>query len=179
MDKKIKNIALTGIFAAIICLVTGLPFLHIPTGINDGYLHFGDSMIYLAACVLPFPYPLFAAGIGGALADLLAGSAVWAPVTAIIKALNTIPFLLIFKWMKSEKDAFCILRPKTAVGSVVSGVITVFGYYIAEGLMYSFPSAWLSVPVSCLQAVGSTLIFVLFAAALDKAHFKMSLTTGR
>ena len=50
---------------------------------------------------------------------------------------------------------------------VASGLITVFGYLLAEGLMYSFPSAWTSVPFSVVQSVGSAVLFAAAGAALD------------
>ena len=80
--KSIINLAMGAVFAALIALMTSQ--IKMPTGINEGYLHFGDCMIYLAACTLPLPYALLAAAIGGATADILAGAAVWAIPTAII-----------------------------------------------------------------------------------------------
>ena len=78
-------------FAALIIVAT--IFIRVPIGINEGYIHVGDSMIYLAACLLG-PYAAIAAVIGGAFADILAGAAAWALPTAIIKACNTIPFIV-------------------------------------------------------------------------------------
>ena len=46
MNNKVKKICLTGLMAALITVCTA--FIKIPTGINSGYLHFGDSMIYIA-----------------------------------------------------------------------------------------------------------------------------------
>ena len=43
-NKKVVKICFTGLMAAIIAVFTA--FVKMPTGINDGYLHFGDSMIY-------------------------------------------------------------------------------------------------------------------------------------
>ena len=89
--QSVKKITFTALFAALIAVMTA--FIKMPTGINEGYLHFGDSMIYLAGCLLG-PWAALAAAIGGALADILAGAAVWAPATAIIKALNAVPFIV-------------------------------------------------------------------------------------
>ena len=50
---------------------------------------------------------------------------------------------------------------------VVSGLITIFGYLLAEGLMYSFPSALTSVPFNIVQAVGSAIVFIIVGLALD------------
>lgn len=167
--KTIIDIALTAVFAALITLCTSQ--IKVPTGINDGYLHFGDSMIYLAACTLPLPYGMLAAAIGGGLADVLAGVPVWAPATAIIKALNVLPFALVYvcRLTKSQNK---LLNKWTVFMPLASGAVTVLGYLLAEGLMYSFASAVLSVPMSLIQAVGSAVIYYLAAAALDRLNFK-------
>lgn len=57
-------ITVTGLFAAMIALMTAYIF-HIPYGANGGYIHFGDALIYIAAVLLPRPYALAAAAIGG------------------------------------------------------------------------------------------------------------------
>jgi hypothetical protein len=46
-------------------------------------------------------------------------------------------------------------------------LITIFGYLLAEGLMYSFPSALTSVPFSIVQATGSAILFILVGYTLD------------
>jgi hypothetical protein len=53
---------IAAIFTALVFVVTA--YLHIPT--NNGYIHVGDGLIYLAACILPLPYAM-AVGAGGAL----------------------------------------------------------------------------------------------------------------
>ncbi len=163
-NKKVIKICLTGLMAAIIAVSTA--FIKVPTGINDGYLHFGDSMIYLAACLLG-PLGALSAAIGGALADILAGAAVWAIPTAIIKALNAVPFILMSSLYKKKKSKNKIINAYTVPMVIVSGLITIFGYLLAEGLMYSFPTAWTSVPFSIIQATGSAVVFIIIGLALD------------
>ena len=160
----LKKITLTAIFAALIAVMTA--FIKVPTGINEGYLHFGDSMIYLAGCLLG-PYGIIAAALGGALADVLAGAAVWAIPTAIIKACNSVPFIIATAMYVKNKGSHKIIHLSTLLMTVVSGLITVFGYLIAEGLMYSFPSALTSVPFSIIQATGSAIVFILVGYTLD------------
>ncbi|MBQ5994474.1 MAG: TIGR04002 family protein [Clostridia bacterium] len=169
MNKNIKalhNTVLTALFAALIAVATA--FIKFNTGINNGYLHFGDSFIYTAACILPLPYSCAAAFIGGGLADLLAGAAVWAPFTAVIKAVNVLVFRAVFKRARTER--FAGLRSFAA--ALLSGVFTVLGYLLSEGLLYSFPTAVTSVPFSIIQAVGSLAVFMLLGKALDKIDFK-------
>ena len=80
---KMRCLTLTGLMAAMITMMTAY-ICHIPIGVNGGYIHFGDSIIYLAAVLLPTPYALAAAAIGGGLADLMTAP-MWAPAPLIIK----------------------------------------------------------------------------------------------
>ena len=66
---RIRIAALTAMFASLIIVTTA--YIKIPAPL--GYTHVGDSMIYLSAAILPGPFGFFAAAIGGAMADLLAG----------------------------------------------------------------------------------------------------------
>lgn len=163
------KMCLTGLMAALIAVFTA--FVKIPTGINNGYLHFGDSVIYLAGCIVG-PFGIISAAIGGALADIMAGVAVWAVPTAIIKALNCLPFVLATRYYTKKKGCFKIVNAYTVTMTVVSALITVFGYLLAESLMYSFPTALTSVPFSIVQAMGSGVIFVLMGKALEKAKIE-------
>ena len=159
-NNKVKRVCITGLMAALVCVATA--FIKMPTGINSGYLHFGDSMIYLAGCLLG-PWASLAAAIGGALADVISGAPQWAPATAVIKALNAVPFILVCRNTNHK-----IITKMTVPMTIVSGLITIGGYLLAEGIMYSFPTAITSVPFSCIQAVGSAIVFIIVGAVLDK-----------
>ncbi len=171
--RRLNNLVLTALFAALITVFTA--YIKINTGINNGYIHFGDSLIYLCACLLPVTNVLIGAAVGGAFADLLAGAAVWAPFTAVIKALNALTVALIYR-SKLNRNKSRILTPASASAGAASGIVTIAGYYIAEGILYSFPTALTSVPFSIVQAIGSSVIFIIIAAALDKAEFKKRIT---
>ena len=86
--KNIRLMCVAGVFTALVFIVTA--YLHIPT--NNGYIHVGDALIYLSACILPLPYAM-AVGAGGALlADCLTGYAIWAPGSLLIKAATALLF---------------------------------------------------------------------------------------
>lgn len=70
MNSQVKKLTFTALMAAMITIFTAY-ICHIPVGQNGGYIHFGDSLIYIAACLLPWPYAMTAAAIGGGMADLL------------------------------------------------------------------------------------------------------------
>lgn len=170
--RSILRISQTAIFTAIILLATSL--LKLTTGLGEGYIHFGDAFIYLSACVLPFPYCLIAGALGGALADVLSGFAIWAIPTAIIKMLIALPFGLVCKKYKTGK----ILSKKTMLMTIISGLVTIFGYFVAECILYSIGSATLSLVGNTIQAVSSGIIFIIIASALDKFSFKRRFKNG-
>ncbi len=166
---NVKKICLTGVMAALVTVCTA--FVKIPTGINSGYVHFGDSMVYISGCILG-PWALLASAIGGALADVLAGAPQWAVATAVIKALNSVPFVIMSAQYRKKNNRVKVVNKYTAPMTVVSGVITVLGYLVAEGIMYSFPSAVGSVPFSIVQAVGAAVIFFVVGKVFDKANLQ-------
>ncbi|MCL2030714.1 MAG: TIGR04002 family protein [Oscillospiraceae bacterium] len=162
MNRPIKRLALSAVLAAMTLALTSLG--KIPVG--NGYLHLGDSVIYLAACVLPFPYAALAAAVAGALSDALGGYAVYILPTLMIKALITLPFT-----PKSDT----ILTRRNAMMVFPAGAITVAGYFMAGRILFGWPGAMAGLPGDTLQAAGSAVLFLVFAAALDKAKLKKTL----
>ena len=59
--ENLHQLVTTALFAAAITVMTAY-MLHIPIP-TGGYIHLGDTLIYLAACLLPFPYAAAAATI--------------------------------------------------------------------------------------------------------------------
>ena len=59
--ENLHQLTVTALFAAAITVMTAY-MLHIPIP-TGGYIHLGDTLIYLAACLLPFPYAAAAATI--------------------------------------------------------------------------------------------------------------------
>ena len=159
----LKLLVSSALFAALICVVTGY-ILHIPIGTAGGYVHIGDAFIFLAAALLPTPWALAAAVLGGCLADLLTGAAIWIPATAVVKALIALPF-------SCRGDR--LLTRRNLLAALVSMPISCGGYYLAEVLMFgSWAAPLASIPVSLIQYGGSALVFILAALALDRAKLK-------
>lgn len=162
--KSLRNIVLSAVFAAIIFVATAyLPRLPILGGAG-GYVHVGDTFIYLAASVLPLPYAMVAGAIGGALADALTGYVVWAPATFIIKALMALPF---------HSTGTKIASPRNIIASAVSGLVCTAGYYIYEALLItSFAVAAASLPFNLIQGLISTVLFAAVGFAFDRLKLK-------
>jgi len=121
----------------------------------------GDAMIYLSGLLLG-PWAFLAASIGAAFSDLASGVATYAIPSAIIKFLIAIPFVALYN--KSNK----LLTVWTALCTILSGAITVGGYYVADLVLYR-EGAIADIPANAIQAVGSAVVFIVLALALDKA----------
>ncbi|MDR2770925.1 MAG: ECF transporter S component [Clostridiales Family XIII bacterium] len=79
-----EKLILTGLLTALIAVTTGV--IAIPVPFTNGYVHPGDSMIFMAVLILGRRRGALAAGLGSAIADSLLGYFIWAPFTLVIKA---------------------------------------------------------------------------------------------
>ena len=139
--------------------------IRIPTLGTNGYINTGDAVVLVSAWLMGNPFGAFAAGIGSALADLLAGYPTYIPGTAIIK------FLMAFAAAAVFNGTIKINMPKTAsyiLSSVTAEVIMVLGYFLYESaiLGYGLAAAAASVGSNVIQGVtcivlGNALIHVL------------------
>ena len=158
-----KLTCLSGIFSALVFVITA--YLHIPT--YNGYVHCGDGVIFLAACILPIPYSIIVGALGALLADLLTGFAIWAPASMIIKGLLALLFTC-----KSNK----IITKRSLVMLLPAALISAAGYYLYEALIFgSFIASLSGIPGSLVQAVASSILFVVVGLAMDKYKFKKKL----
>nr|MBQ8252149.1 TIGR04002 family protein [Lachnospiraceae bacterium] len=159
---KIKYMAMSGIMAAIITLTTAY-ICHVPIGINGGYIHLGDAFIYFAAAMLPLPYALATAAIGGGLADLLTAP-LWAPATIVIKMLLVLPFSRKSPRFISKRNIM-----STIAGYFVSG----FGYYAAETLLFEEGAVFaVTMAQTFVQSAGSAVVFIMLGLTMDKMRMK-------
>lgn len=168
-----KNVVLTGLLAAMMFFTTAY-VLHIPI-VGGGYIHLGDAILYIAAALLPTPYAMAVGVIGGGLADVLTGAAVWAPATILIKAVMVLAFTA-----KKER----ILGRRNLLAPLSAGAVCVAGYYVAEIVILcmsdsSFGAAAVAavaaIPFNVGQAVASGAAFILLAAAMDRLSVKQRL----
>ena len=149
------------LFAAAITVMTAY-MLHIPIP-TGGYIHLGDALIYLAACLLPVPYAAAAAAIGAGLADLLTAP-VWVLPTLVIKAA-----LVLFFTNKGEK----LLCRRNLAAIVIAGLFSPAAYALAgcamAGTMAAFVPQFLG---TLVQGIGSGALFLVIAPALDGVSMK-------
>ncbi len=165
-------LARAALFAALIFLGTFIIKIPIPSG----YIHFGDGFIYAAAAILPPAYGAAAAAVGGLLSDILAGYAVYAPWTAVIKALMALPVAFLCR-----KNGFIQrLRGETQhfekrelvpvfLAVILSGILNVAGYFVADSVLYGVSAAIVSLPLNAVQSVAGIAVFFLSIPVFAKA----------
>ena len=157
-NKQLIYVVMAALFAAIITVVTA-SVLHIPTG--NGYIHLGDSFIFLAASLLPLPYAI-AAAVGAGLADALTAP-IWVIATVIIKSLIVLPFT-------SKKDK--IINARNLIALIPALIVTCVGYYLADRILFGAWGAFAAVIPNVIQVAANAAIYVIFGLALDAAGFK-------
>lgn len=141
-DMNVKKLAVTGMMAAMICVLTIFP--HIPLG--SGYIHLGDGLILLGVMLLG-PLGIPATAIGSMLADLLVYP-VYAPVTLVVKGLMALVAWLIYRKGNVRR---------MVLACVAAEAVMVLGYFAYE---------WFAVPEFAVADIPGNLIQGVAGAAL-------------
>ena len=149
MKTKTQKITLSALLAALIFVATR--FIQIPLP-SVGYVNLGDVFVILAGWMLPGGYGFLAAGIGSALADLLSGFAIYAPVTFLIKGLMALLVGVIFKCLGKKNNSIKVLIV-ALLAAFIAEAIMIAGYLVYESFLYGFKTAVLSVPFNGIQGV--------------------------
>lgn len=139
-DKKTKRLALAGQLCGATLLLT---LISIPLPSGYGYVNLGDAGVYLCALLLPGGLGALAAGVGAALADLILGWAVYAPVTLLVKGLTA--FLAGLAFRRAKKAAIPL--------SLLCCLMVPLGYFLYEVVLLTAPVAAVNVLPNALQAV--------------------------
>ena len=165
MNKRLQLLTFTALTAALIAVMT--LFAHIPFPMtSDGYVHLGDGMVFLAACLLPAPYAVAAAALGCGLSDALLGVFGWLPATIVLKACMALLFSSKQKKILCSRNFFVLLP---------ACLINIAGYYLYNGAIYGEWGALLSVFGDVIQAGAGIAVFLLLGAALDRLKIKNKL----
>lgn len=169
MKISTRTMAIGGIFAAMVTL--GTMIIRIPTPIPaNGYIHIGDSMVYLSGILLGPVLGGIVSGIGSGIADLF-GYAVYAPGTALIKFLDAFVTATIFVMIQKQFKGFKGMVIGYMAGTLIGGALMVCGYYAYESLLYGSATAVVSIYANIIQAIGGALIGLPVLIALEKTKY--------
>ena len=129
------KLVITALFAAMICVATML--IQIPIPATGGYANLGDGIILICAFLLPPAYAVTAAGLGSALADILAGYVSYAPATLVVKAGVALIAAFIFGKIGKDKNSRSTLAVMIAAG-VLAEIFMVLGYFFYEAVILGY-----------------------------------------
>jgi len=164
---KLRYLTIAALFAATITIF--IVVFRVPMGIHGGMIHVGDAIIYLAAVMLPKPYALAAAAIGGGMANVVTGTLIWAPATIIIKPLIAASFT-------SNGKMLCA---RNIVALFIGAAITIVGYYLYAVMVFgSWQAPLPDMLGNLVQSSASAGVFVLLAAAFERMNIKNRLGLG-
>ena len=161
-SQRTRMIVMTAAFAALACVATMVVKVPSPT---NGYMNLGDTVVLLSGYLLGPAWGAVAGSIGPALADVLLGSAIYAPATLVIKAGMAVLAAVCYQ-------AF----GRRPLGLVVCGLVgeipMVLGYWLYDALlMGSITGAAVGIPSNLVQAAFGVAASTLLAAALRRCAY--------
>lgn len=168
--KLTTKLVFTALMTAVTCLLTIAIRIPSPTG---GYLNAGDISVIVSAYLLGPLWGTLAAGLGSALADILAGYFQYAPATFVIKALVALTaFGAMYLFRKAEEKTFLRIF-KNILGFVVGEALMVSLYFAFEATLLAYGMGALAgVAGNCMQALVGVIGGVLLVEILRKTKIK-------
>lgn len=168
-NKKTYDLVLTALMT---CMVMVLTFIiRIPVPATQGYIHLGDTMIFLSVFILGWKKGALASATGSAMADLLAGYAHYIPITFVVKGLMALVAGLLIEY--AAKHNYTGFKKNTfkIIALLLAGAIMIGGYYVAESIMYgSWITPLASIPMNCIQLGAGVVLATALEVSLRKTH---------
>lgn len=159
MKKNIRTLSLAAMLAALVIVATA--FLKVPLP-AVGYLHLGDGAVLLCGFLLSPLYGFLAAGIGSLVADILAGYALYAPATFLVKGFMALLAGFLYKKIAKKGMLWRVLA------GFLGALLVPVGYFAFEVCITDFSVALFNVPLNLLQAVFGVAVAAVVLGKTDK-----------
>lgn len=151
MKTRTQSIVLAAMMASLVCVATMI--IKIPSPLK-GYINLGDGVVLLAGWMLSPLYGFLAAGIGSALADVLSGYVVYAPITFVIKGMMALIACIGCKYISKKTGVV----PARLISSILAELLMAAGYLTFEGFLYGFAACLVNVPANLVQGTMGMLL---------------------
>ena len=161
-----KRIVIAAMLAALTCVATMM--IKIPSPLK-GYLNLGDCVVLLAGWMLNPLYGFLAAGLGSALADLFSGYIVYAPATFVIKGLMALVAFYGFRFLHNKIGNL----PSRIITGIVAELVMILGYFVFEGVLYSFGPSVVNIPANGVQGVAGLILGCVLVKAFEKSKITL------
>ncbi|MCL5677206.1 MAG: ECF transporter S component [Firmicutes bacterium] len=153
-----KTLALAGVAAAVVLAAT---LVRVPVPTHRLYFNLGEAAIYTAALLWGPRVASLAGGVGSALADLLSGYPIWAPITLVIKSLEG--------YVAGRLTHGGPEPSKTWQALVPAATIMVAGYSLAAWLLYGKAAVLVEFPGDLLQVTLGGAVALTVARLVARA----------
>lgn len=147
---------------SMLCALTAVVtwILPIPMPATEGYVNFGDTIIFIGAAFMGGIPAMAVGGIGSMLADLFGGYMHWAGFTLLIKGIEGLLCGVVFRGLSKKINA----KISLFIAMFIAAVWMIIGYYFAGALMYGWAGSLASVPGNLMQ--GGVSIGIAYALSL-------------
>lgn len=122
-------LVLTATFAALTFVVTFV--LPVPFPVGNGYVNFGDAVIFISAFLLGPLGGAAAGAIGSSIADIMLGYATYAPFTFVVKGLEGLLAGVFYAYVLKKFSSF----PRRLLSMLVAGAWVTVGYFLTDLLL--------------------------------------------
>lgn len=161
-NRSIFHLVMASVLAALSCAATLVLTIPSPTG---GYMNLGDTVVLLGAYLLGPWWGAAAGAIGSMLADLMAGYALYAPATLLIKGMMAFLAAFLYRFLGKRSGAVPLC------GFAAESVM-VPGYWLYDGLLLgSLTGAAAGLPSNLTQAVFGLTASTALTLALKKSPY--------
>jgi len=151
---KLTYIALLTAMATLL-----VAFPRVPNGLG-GIIHTSDSIIYITAIFFGPIAGGFVGGVGHSVANVLFGPEIFAPWTLVIKAIMGLVVGLIAQGH--------IKGVKLWIALILSTVILVAAYFVANGVIFSWEIGVAAIPALIIQGVAGIVVTVVLLPIVNK-----------
>ncbi len=157
--ERTRMLVMTALFAALTAAATSALVIPLPSG---GYLNFGDTVILLGAYLMGPLCGAAAGGIGAAMADLMAGYAMYVPGTLLVKAAMALTAGGLYQLLRRRNFAL-------PISGALGEAVMVVGYWLYDGwLLNSLTGAAANIPGNLTQALAGLVASTALALSLKK-----------
>lgn len=169
---KVRELTYMSLLAALAIVATMI--IRIPVPATQGYIHLGDTILILAVLILGVKKGAAAGAIGQAIADLIGGYAIFAPVTFVAKILMGILIgVAIEKAFRYKETKIFGNAVIGVIFVVLSGVAMIGTYFVAEAFMYGGIAVPLvEIPANIIQFASGVVLAGAVGALLLKSPAK-------
>lgn len=172
---SVMQIAMCGVMAALVAIGTSV--IRIPINVTGGYVHLGDSLVYISGILFGPVFGGVSAALGSFIADML-GYPLYAIPTLIIKGLDAFAVGAIYMKTGAKTEDMGRKVISYIASFLVGGAIMVGGYCIFESYMYGFQTAIFAIIPNAIQAIVGGFLGLPLLIAIERTGMMKSIKSS-